>query len=73
MANLNLLDEEEDAFHEKASLVDDQYKFSLVGRYLIESVVHFPSLRNTRADLWHPIGVIYIADLGDRRCLFQFF
>lgn len=39
----------------------------------MDSVVHFPSLRNTMVDLWHPIGGICITDLGDKRYIFQFF
>ncbi|MBA0810904.1 hypothetical protein Gohar_002850 [Gossypium harknessii] len=72
LANLNLIDEEEDAFHE-AMVVDQNYQFSLVGRCLTDSVVHFPSLCNTMVDLWHPIGRICISDLGEKRFLFQFF
>ncbi|KAG8477571.1 hypothetical protein CXB51_031101 [Gossypium anomalum] len=41
LANLNLIDEEEDAFHEEATVVDQNYQFSLVGRCLTDSVVHF--------------------------------
>ncbi|MBA0628147.1 hypothetical protein Godav_022915, partial [Gossypium davidsonii] len=55
LANLNLIDDEEDAFHEEATVVDQNYQFSLVRRCLTDSVVHFPSLRNTMANLWHPI------------------
>ncbi|MBA0628117.1 hypothetical protein Godav_022888 [Gossypium davidsonii] len=58
LANLNLIDEEEDAFHEEATVVDQNYQFSLVGRCLTDSVVHFPSLCNTMVDLWHPNGGI---------------
>lgn len=72
LAYLNLLDEE-DAFKEEASVVDNEYKFSLVRRCLTDSVIHFPSLYNTKVDLWHPIRGIYIADLGEKRYLFQFF
>ncbi|KAH1038390.1 hypothetical protein J1N35_040133 [Gossypium stocksii] len=73
LANLHLLDEEEEAFHEEDSAVDRSYQFCLVGRYLTDSVGHFPSLRNTMTDLWHSIGEIYISDIGDKRILFQFF
>lgn len=71
LANLNLLDE--DTFLEDALVVDNQYRYSLVGHCLTDSMVHFPSLRNTMVDLWHPIGGIYIVVLRDRRYLFQFF
>ncbi|KAA3467450.1 5'-nucleotidase surE [Gossypium australe] len=73
LAGLSLLDEEEEAFQEEEGIVNGNYKFCLVGRCLTDSVVHFPSLRNTMADLWHPIGGICITDLGDKRYLFQFF
>ncbi|KAK5824612.1 hypothetical protein PVK06_019393 [Gossypium arboreum] len=72
LANLRLLDEEE-AFQEEAAVVGRSYQFCLVGRCLTYSVVHFPYLRNTMADLWHPIGGICISDLGKKRYLFQFF
>ncbi|MBA0846958.1 hypothetical protein Goshw_010029 [Gossypium schwendimanii] len=56
LANLRLLDEEEEAIQEDEGAVNGAYQFCLVGRCLTDSVVHFPSLRNTMADLWHPIG-----------------
>ncbi|MBA0779454.1 hypothetical protein Gotri_003704 [Gossypium trilobum] len=69
LANLNLIDVEEDAFHEEATVVDQNYQFNLVRRCLTDSVVHFPSLRNTMADLWHPIWGICISNLGEKRLL----
>ncbi|MBA0776604.1 hypothetical protein Gotri_011573 [Gossypium trilobum] len=62
LANLNLIDKEEDAFHEEAAVVDQKYQFSLVGRYLTDSVVHFSSLPKTMVDLWHPIKGICISN-----------
>lgn len=44
-----------------------------MGTCLTDSYVHFPSLRNTLVDLWHPIGGIAIPDIGERRFLFKFF
>lgn len=73
LANLNLLDDEEEVFQGDITVVERNYQFCLVGRCLTDSVVHFSSLRNTMADLWHPIGGICITDLGDKRYLFQFF
>ncbi|MFQ6634885.1 hypothetical protein Gotur_011428 [Gossypium turneri] len=64
LANLSLLDDEEEVFQEEAVAMERTYQFCLVGRCLTDSVVHFPSLRNTMADLWHPIGGICITDLG---------
>ncbi|MBA0747958.1 hypothetical protein Gogos_004818, partial [Gossypium gossypioides] len=73
LANLRLLDDEEEAFQEDEGAVTCAYQFCLVGRCLTDSVVHFPLLRNTMADLWHPIGGICITELGEKRYLFQFF
>lgn len=47
-------------------MVDNKHMFCLVSRCLMDTVVHFPSLRNTMADLWHPIGGIHIVDLGEK-------
>ncbi|PPR93683.1 hypothetical protein GOBAR_AA26989 [Gossypium barbadense] len=73
MANLNLVDEEEKPFQEDSESLVDEYKLSLVGIFLTKSVVYFPLLRNTMANLWHPIGGISITDLDDKKYLFQFF
>ncbi|KAH1091111.1 hypothetical protein J1N35_018368 [Gossypium stocksii] len=62
-----------EAFQKDATVGDQDYQICVVGRCLTDSVVHFPSLRNTMADLWHPVGGICISDLGDKRYLFQFF
>ncbi|PPR83925.1 hypothetical protein GOBAR_AA36787 [Gossypium barbadense] len=58
LAKLNIIDEEEEAFIEEASMVEKSYQLCLVGHCLTDSIVHFPSMRNTMADLWHPIGGI---------------
>ncbi|MFQ6643467.1 hypothetical protein Gotur_017137, partial [Gossypium turneri] len=73
MANLRLLEDEEEAIQEDEGAVSAAYQFCQVGRCLTDSVVHFPSLRNTMANLWHPIGGICITELGEKRYLFQFF
>ncbi|MBA0750811.1 hypothetical protein Gogos_002196 [Gossypium gossypioides] len=39
----------------------------------MDSVVNFPSLRNTLANLWHPLGGATISDIGDKRILFRFY
>lgn len=40
---------------------------------MTNSVVHFPSLRNTMIDLWHFIKGIVIIDIGEKHYLFKFF
>ncbi|KAK5772713.1 hypothetical protein PVK06_049007 [Gossypium arboreum] len=49
------------------------FSFCLVGCFLTASVVHFPAMRNTMANLWHPLEGVQISDLGDKRYLFNFF
>ncbi|KAA3477769.1 nucleolin-like [Gossypium australe] len=73
LAKLSLTDDEEEAFIEDAAVVERFYQCCLVGRCLTDSVFPFPSLRNTMADIWHPLGGIYITDVGDKKYLFQFF
>ncbi|MBA0577211.1 hypothetical protein Golob_028086 [Gossypium lobatum] len=73
LENLNLHDEEEEAFQEDEGVVGRVNQLSLVGRCLTNSVFHFLSLRNTLADLWHPIGGICITEIREKRYLFQFF
>ncbi|MBA0753260.1 hypothetical protein Gogos_021039 [Gossypium gossypioides] len=57
LANLNLDDEEEELILCENDLNDleDDYRFCLVGKALIECKVHFPSLKRTLANLWHPL------------------
>ncbi|MBA0879099.1 hypothetical protein Goshw_007721 [Gossypium schwendimanii] len=65
LENLNLLDEEEEAFQEDEGVVGRVSQLCLVGRCLTDSVVYFPSLRNTLANLWHPIGGICITKIRE--------
>ncbi|MBA0819801.1 hypothetical protein Gohar_025732 [Gossypium harknessii] len=71
--NLRLSNEEEDAFQEDAKKIERDIKFLLVRTCLTNSVLHFPSLRNTMTDLWHPIGGIAITNIGEKRYSFKFF
>ncbi|MBA0579180.1 hypothetical protein Gorai_021443, partial [Gossypium raimondii] len=38
-----------------------------MGRVLTGSVVHFPSMRNTLADLRHPLGGVTVTIVGEKR------
>ncbi|MBA0753052.1 hypothetical protein Gogos_021653 [Gossypium gossypioides] len=67
MEDLTLMDDEDDAFQEDEGAVGQVNQLCLVGRCLTDSVVHFSSLRNTLADLWHPIGGICITEIGEKR------
>ncbi|MBA0603910.1 hypothetical protein Gorai_008537 [Gossypium raimondii] len=48
-------------------------EFQLVGCFLTASVIHFPAMKSTMANLWHPVYGVQIRDLGDKRYLFQFY
>ncbi|MBA0643755.1 hypothetical protein Goklo_028017 [Gossypium klotzschianum] len=45
----------------------------LVGCFLTASVIHFPAMRSTMANLWHPVKRAQILDLGEEMFLFKFF
>lgn len=45
----------------------------LVGCFLKVSVIHFPVIRSTLVNLWHPVRGIEILDIGEKRFLFRFF
>ncbi|KAK5785976.1 hypothetical protein PVK06_040600 [Gossypium arboreum] len=71
--NLNIDEDEEIPVHfteEDVDVVED-YSWCLMRRVLTESVVHFMSMRNTLANLWHPLRGISITNIGDKRVLFR--
>ncbi|KAK5835299.1 hypothetical protein PVK06_010987 [Gossypium arboreum] len=47
--------------------------FRLVGCFLTASIIHFPAMKSTMANLWHPVRGVQIPNLGNRRYLFQFY
>ncbi|MBA0636217.1 hypothetical protein Godav_025610 [Gossypium davidsonii] len=38
----------------------------LVGCFLTASIVHYPAMRSTMANLWHPVRGVQIRDLGEK-------
>ncbi|TYI35401.1 hypothetical protein ES332_A03G074400v1 [Gossypium tomentosum] len=63
------LDEEEDAVLQVQVGVNTNREdggFQLVGRFLIASIIHFPSTRSTMANFWHPVRGVQIRDLGKK-------
>lgn len=48
------------------------YKHCFVGCFATSSVIHFSSMRNTLANVWHPLGGVQIFDLRNKRFLFRF-
>ncbi|MBA0555996.1 hypothetical protein Golob_026139, partial [Gossypium lobatum] len=73
LANLNIVDDEEISVQAVEDEVGTNYSMCMVGRVLTDSVVHFPSIRNMLANLWHPLGGISITDIGKKRVLFRFY
>ncbi|MBA0674859.1 hypothetical protein Goari_016431, partial [Gossypium aridum] len=75
LANLNIMDEEEDPLVVVGDdiSVDPEYRLCLVGLVLTNSIVNFPSLKNTLADLWHPLRGVSIMEIEDKRIFFQFY
>ncbi|KAH1096826.1 hypothetical protein J1N35_013747 [Gossypium stocksii] len=75
LANLNITDEEEDPMMVLGNdiTIVQLYELCLVGRVLMDSVVNFPSLKYTLADLWHPLRGVTITEMEDKRILFKFY
>lgn len=61
----------EDIATGNAGLTD--FRFCLVGRFLTDKVINFPTMKNTMATLWHPGKGVCIKDLSPSLFLFQFF
>ncbi|KAK8586480.1 hypothetical protein V6N13_010071 [Hibiscus sabdariffa] len=53
--------------------VEDEYAMCLVGRFLTSSVIYFLSMRNTLANVWHPLRAISITNIGAQRICFWFY
>ncbi|MBA0739857.1 hypothetical protein Gogos_013087 [Gossypium gossypioides] len=69
MAGLRINDDDEEVL-QVAGVSKGQnrmYDLCLVGCFLTSSVVQFQVIRNTLANLWHPLGGIEISDLGEKR------
>lgn len=60
LSELNITEEEDDIIHLAGSLSTskDLYDLCLVGSFATASIAHFPSMSNTLANLWHPLGGI---------------
>ncbi|MBA0560833.1 hypothetical protein Golob_023916, partial [Gossypium lobatum] len=74
-AELKINEEEEEILQfDFESRTDTEVEtFKLVGCFLTASIIHFPAMKSTMANLWHPIKGVQIRDLGGKRYLFQFF
>ncbi|MBA0747480.1 hypothetical protein Gogos_004392 [Gossypium gossypioides] len=52
---------------------ESQQAFCLVGCFFTASMVHFSTMTNILANLWHPIGGMVITILGEKRFMFKFY
>ncbi|MBA0604942.1 hypothetical protein Godav_017565 [Gossypium davidsonii] len=75
LANLSLDDEEEEILQAitDPGLETKRVEFCLVGCFLTASVFHFPRMRSTMANLWHPVERVQILELGEKQFFFRFF
>ncbi|MBA0840446.1 hypothetical protein Goarm_003028, partial [Gossypium armourianum] len=75
LANLSLDDEEDEILQARMDLDSEteRVEFCLVGCFLTTSVIHFPAMRSTVANLWHPVERVQILELGEKRFLFRLF
>ncbi|MBA0709376.1 hypothetical protein Golax_024412, partial [Gossypium laxum] len=75
LAGLTINDKEEEVlqFQFESQTGREVGVFQLVGCFLTASIIHFPAMKSTMANLWHPVRGVQIRYLGGKRYLFQFF
>ncbi|KAH1031840.1 hypothetical protein J1N35_044014 [Gossypium stocksii] len=73
LANLNLVDEEDETVYGQEEEEIEDFRYCRVGRVLTESAIHFPSMKNVLAELWHPIEGVAITEIEDKRIFFRFY
>ncbi|MBA0787961.1 hypothetical protein Gotri_026055 [Gossypium trilobum] len=44
---------------------------SLLGCFLIASIIHYPAMKSTMANLWHPVRGVQIRDLEEKRFKYE--
>ncbi|TYI30213.1 hypothetical protein ES332_A05G370000v1 [Gossypium tomentosum] len=68
-AGLSLEEEEEAVLQLQADpgLRREEEDLCLVGCFLTTSIIQFPAMTNTMANIWHPVRGIQIRDLGGKR------
>ncbi|MBA0762878.1 hypothetical protein Gotri_012430, partial [Gossypium trilobum] len=66
-AGLSLEDEEEEILQAQGDTksVSEEEVLSLVGCFLTASIIHYPAMKSTMANLWHPVKGVQIRDLGE--------
>ncbi|MBA0757723.1 hypothetical protein Gotri_020791 [Gossypium trilobum] len=69
LANLSLDDEEDEILQARMDpdSETERVEFFLVSCFLTTSVIHFPAMRSTVANLWHPVERVQILELGEKQ------
>ncbi|MBA0553421.1 hypothetical protein Golob_012606, partial [Gossypium lobatum] len=68
LAGLTLEEEEDEILQIQTDVGTngDTDILQLVGCFLTTSIVHFPAMRSTMANLWHLVRGVQITDLGEK-------
>ncbi|MBA0636899.1 hypothetical protein Godav_000106, partial [Gossypium davidsonii] len=74
-AGLSLDDDDEEILQAQRDIesVSEEEVLSLVGYFLTASIIHYPAMKSTMPNLWHPVKGIQIRDMGEKRYIFKFF
>ncbi|MBA0670917.1 hypothetical protein Goklo_029554 [Gossypium klotzschianum] len=74
-AGLSLDGKEEEILQAQgdSDLINNEESLSLVDCFPTASIIHYPAMKSTMANLWHPVKGVQIRDLGEKRYLFKFF
>ncbi|MBA0779594.1 hypothetical protein Gotri_003836 [Gossypium trilobum] len=69
LANLSINEEEEEILLVQAdpTMQREVADYQLVGCFLTASIINFPAMKSTLANLWHPVCGVQIRDLGEKR------
>ncbi|KAH1074357.1 hypothetical protein J1N35_026685 [Gossypium stocksii] len=67
LADLSINEDEEDILQIPFDSITKQEEFLLVGCFLTASLIHFPAMKSTMANLWHPVRGVQIRDLGEKK------
>ncbi|MBA0701189.1 hypothetical protein Goari_027474 [Gossypium aridum] len=68
LAQLTINEDEDDVIQiqENPGMEKTEEFFQMVGCFLIASIIYFPAMKSTMANLWHPVRGVRIRDLGEK-------
>ncbi|MFQ6643601.1 hypothetical protein Gotur_018067 [Gossypium turneri] len=68
---LSLDEEEEEILQVQVDpeSVREEEALSLVGCFLTASIIHYPAMKSTMANLWHPVRGVQIRDLWEKKAI----